>query len=967
KELGQRIIVGAQVGVGTQGSTVVILAKDGRGYAHLCRLLSRGHARGEKGDARVTLDELLAAAPGLVALCPEPHLLSRLREGFGRDLYALVARHRTDAEIPFETVLRREAMRLGVLPVAAVEVLYHQRERRPLQDVLSCLRNHVTLDTAGRTLRPNAEHEILSSAAMAQLFADEPLWLRRSVEIAEQCTYSLDEIHYRYPSERLPEGRTEYEWLRDLVYRGALTRYGEELPAAVRTQIERELELIFELEYVGYFLTMFEVVEFCKAEGILCQGRGSAANSVVCYCLGITAIDPIQMELLFERFLSRERAEPPDIDLDIEHERREEVIQHVYARYGRRHAAMAANVICYRSRLALREVGKVFGIPQTEIDGVARLLSHWTGPSEELLRTAGLDPEVPAYRSWLSLAGEIQGFPRHLSIHPGGFVLGHLPVDSFVPIEPATMENRTVIQWDKQDLEDIGLFKVDLLGLGALTAIHRAFDLLSEHKGIDLEMATVPIEDPKTYEMICAGDTIGVFQIESRAQMAMLPRLLPRTFYDLVIQVAIVRPGPIQGDMVHPYLKRRAGKEAVDYPHPRLQKVLGKTYGVPIFQEQVMRLAMEVGGYSGGEADQLRRDMAAWKSRGRIERHRDVLVSRMVENGVPQDFAERVFCQIEGFGEYGFPESHAASFAFLAYLTAWLRCHHPEVFTCAMLNAQPMGFYSPSTLVEDAKRHGVTVLPIDVQRSAWDCSLESRGTPTATPAVRMGHRYVKGLGTRERDRLAAFPPPYRSLEDFVLKTRLSERHLVALGEAGAYDGFGIPRREALWEVRALSKQTSDTMPLAERSRGIRFRDLSAPEEVSWDHHRTEHSTRGHPMAHLRPWLRGQGVPTAQEINALRDGARAKYVGVVICRQRPGTATGVTFFTLEDETGFVNLVVWADVFARHAFIGKTASLLGVHGRIQFADNVTHLIADRLFVPEPPVSKGALVEPSSRDFH
>ncbi|MCA9751095.1 MAG: error-prone DNA polymerase, partial [Gemmatimonadetes bacterium] len=835
---------------------------------------------------------------------------------------------------------------------------------QPLQDVLTCIRHGVPLAEAGRILRPNAEHDLKTPHAMAELFADDPDSLARTLEIAERCAFSLAEIRYRYPAEERPSGKSEREWLAELAWQGAYERYGQHVPGDVARQIERELALIHELDYGGYFLTMYEIVQFCRRAGILCQGRGSAANSAVCYCLGVTAIDPVRLDLLFERFLSRERNEPPDIDLDIEHERREEVIQWVYERYGRRRAAMVANVIRYRSKSAVREVGKVLGVAETALDRLSKLLgSRFRDLEVDALDHSGLDRESETHRHLLRIVDEIRDFPRHLSIHPGGFLLGHEPVDTLVPIEPATMENRTVIQWDKYAVEDLGLFKVDLLGLGALTMAHHCFDLLREHRGLDLDLARIPADDSATYEMVSRGDTVGVFQIESRAQMSMLPRLKPRTFYDLVIEVAIVRPGPIQGDMVHPYLRRRSGEEKEIYPHPALARALKKTLGVPIFQEQVMKIAVLVGGYTGGEADRLRRDMAAWKSSGRIERHHEKLVSRMVENGIDPEFAERIFSQIRGFGEYGFPESHAASFALIAYATAWLKCHHPAAFACSLLNAQPMGFYAPSTIVEDAKRHGVSVRPVCVQRSAWDCTLEADGPDLA---IRMGYRWVQGFGTREREGLERAPGPFRDAEQFVRMTGLSAKALERLAEAGGFDGLGLSRRDAIWRVREIAARHGDAIPLSgeDPRRAPRFRDLSRPEEILWDYRTTHHSVRDHPMIGARERLRRAKIPDACTLNAQADGSRARYVGLVICRQQPGTATGVTFYTLEDETGFVNLVVWRPTFEKFSVLARTAVFLGVTGRIQSENGVIHLIADELWDPELAL---AVDGSKARSFH
>ena len=965
KELGIRVVTGAQLTVDVEGNAhhVIALAKTRRGYADLCRALSLGHARCEKGVSLITAADLEQARE-LFFLCTTPATLRVLHATHGpSSLFALCTRHLTDRERPREKRLRSVAQELSVQTVGANEVLYHDKLRRPLQDILACIRAGKVLSDAGHAIRENAEHDLKPAVELGRLFADDPACLRRTLDIAEQCAFSLDDLRYRYPEEHLPSGRSEQGWLRELAFRGARARYQGKVPADVRTQLERELQIIRRLDYGGYFLTMHEIVQYCTEQSILCQGRGSAANSAVCFCLGITAIDPVRMDLLFERFLSVERAEPPDIDLDIEHERREEVIQHVYEKYGRRHAAMVANVIRYRIRSAVRDVGKVLGLSRTDLETATRLLRHRDDVlNPELLQEAGLDKDAPTTLHLGSLASQILDFPRHLSIHPGGFLLGHRPVDEIVPIEPATMEARTVIQWDKYDVDNLALFKVDLLGLGALTCIHHAFDLLREHKGQSLEIATVPAEDEATYDMVSRGDTVGVFQIESRAQMAMLPRLRPRTFYDLVIEVAIVRPGPIQGDMVHPYLRRRKGEEEVDYPHPKLERILSKTLGVPIFQEQVMKLAVEAAGYTPGEADQLRRDMGAWRKSGRIEKHRTRMIPRMLAEGIPEEFAERVFSQIRGFGEYGFPESHAASFALLAYVTAWLRCHHHDAFTCAILNAQPMGFYTPATLVEDAKRHGVKVLPIDINKSSWDCTLEV--IADTVTGVRMGLRYVKGLGVVERERLESGGSPYPNLATFVRQARLHNKGLHALAEAGAFECFDLNRRDAIWQVRSLSRFVRDSLPLEPASSQISFASLASDDQVMWDYRSSQHSTRGHPMRGLRHTLRSRGIHEATRIHDCTHGDELDYVGVVICRQRPGTASGVTFFTLEDETGFVNVVVWKQVFDRHAALAKTAALLGVTGKIQKADGVIHLMAKSLWAPDVALANRTH---RSRDFH
>jgi error-prone DNA polymerase len=776
----------------------------------------------------------------------------------------------------------------------------------------------------------------------------------------------LNEIRYRYPSEYLPNGTTSAQWLRHVTFEGARERYPDGIPANVVSQLEKELEIIEALDYPGYFLTIWELVRFCREKGILCQGRGSAANSAVCYCLGVTAIDPVRMDLLFERFISKERAEPPDIDLDIEHDRREEVIQHVYEKYGRDRAAMVANVVRYRSRSALRDVGKALGFSETALDRVAKFLSSYEAIEPRMFRQMGLDPSKERHSQLLQLTNEILDFPRHLSIHPGGFLLGHEPVHDIVPIENATMPERTVIQWDKNDLEDLGLFKVDLLGLGALRQLHLCFDLLRQHRNLEYSMATIPAEDSRVFDMMRKSNTVGVFQVESRAQMAMLPRLKPKNFYDLAIEISIVRPGPITGGMVHPYLRRRNLKEPVEFPHPSLEPVLKKTLGVPLFQEQVMKLAMIAADYTPGEADQLRRDMAAWHRTGRMERHRERLTTRMQEKGIPPEFAERVFEQIRGFGEYGFPESHAASFALIAYATAWLKCYYPAEFACSLLNAQPMGFYMPATIVEDAKRHNLVVAPIDVAVSEWDCTLEPSDQSAGGFAVRMGLRYIKGFREKDWERIdrARRQAPFATLEDFARRSGLDEGVLSMLAEAGAFDGFSVDRRTALWDIRRLSRTRYESLSLNNRERSPHFDSLTDFEEVKWDYRTTAHSPRRHPLEPMRASLADQGLPDARTVSSMKNGVNIRYAGLVICRQRPGTAGGVVFMTLEDETGFVNIVVWESVFQRYSVLAKTVSFLGITGKLQVEDGVVHLVAEELWKPSLELQPTAA---PSRNFH
>ena len=991
-ERGLQLLIGAQVTV--EDSTLVLIAQDRSGYANLCRLLTAGRRRRPKGESAVTWDEVCSHASGLLALWggdasllvrePEPdEVAGSVRDAFGDRLYAMAARHRRDTEVAEEMRLRARATRYGLPIVAAVEVLYARPAERALQDVMTCIRHGVTVHTAGRLLKPNAEHALLAPDRFQALFADDPAAVALTREIAHRSAFSLSQIRYRYPAERVPGGMTSSGWLRQLAHEGVRTRCRGEVPEHIATQLEKELCLIDEMDYVGYFLTMRDIVQFCESKAILCQGRGSAANSVVCYALGVTSVDPTRIDLLFERFLSKERNEPPDIDLDVMHERREEVIQHIYEKYGRTHAAMVANVVRYQPRSAVRDVGKALGLSMTALDRLAKLLSHHGGLTfrgagapgviEVALKQAGLDPETPLHRLLLKLSEAILQAPRHLSIHPGGFLLGHEPVHDIVPIENATMADRTVIQWDKDDVEAVGLFKVDILGLGALSQLDRSFHLLERHRGCRLSIASIPEGDEETYEMICRAETVGIFQIESRAQMSMLPRLRPKSYYDLVIQISIVRPGPISGDMVHPYLRRRAGEEDIIYPHQCLEPVLRKTLGVPLFQEQVMRIAIVAADYTPGEADQLRRDMAAWRRSGRLEGHRERLVSRMQAKGIAPDFAERIFHQIQGFGEYGFPESHAASFAIISYASAYLRRHYPAEFTCGLLNAQPMGFYSIATIVEDAKQQGVEVRPVDVQWSEWDCTLEeipgkaAPGEPDPRFAVRMGLRFVKGLSEADGERMAAAraESPYTSLSDFARRTRLSERALARVAEAGGFDTLDLARRAALWEVPGVARDARMPLSLTSQEENTPvFTSLDAAETVGWDYRSSSHSVRGHPLAALRPALERQGLPDARTVRTLPSGTRVRYAGLVICRQRPSTAANVTFMTLEDETGFVNLVLWDRVFQSFSVLARMAHWLGVTGTIDAQQGVVHVIAQRLWIPRGVPAPEPL---ESRDFH
>lgn len=983
KKKGIRLIIGSEITL-EDDTSIVLLVQNTQGYQNLCQLISKGRLRSPKGTSRVTWEMLCAHADGLIALwggarstlVQEPLRRDRvqaLQHAFGDRLYAMIVRHFQAHERTHERLTRARATRYNLPLVAATEVLYHAPEQRDLHDVITCIRHGCTIHNAQGRTRPNAAHALVSPEAFHARFADEPALIHTTNHIAERCDFSLDSLHYVYPEETPPAGFNAKSWLEHLTFEGAKQRYPSGIPDDVRAQLKKELALIQSLDYGGYFLTMKALVDFCRSRDILCQGRGSAANSAVCYCLGITAVDPVRMDLLFERFLSKERQEPPDIDLDIEHERREEVIQHMYARYGRDRAAMIANMIRYRPRSAVRDVGSVLHIAEDAIHRVSKLVSRRDRIDAEQFEAAGLSMDVPINQHFLRLSNALLDAPRHLSIHPGGFLLGDGPIADLVPIENATMEGRTVIQWDKYDVEAMGLFKLDLLGLGALTHIDKSLKLIEKHHHKSYSMATIPSHCDATFRMLQRADTMGVFQVESRAQMSMLKRLKPKAFYDVVVQISIVRPGPITGGMVHPYLRRRAGEELIVYPHPSLKPVLERTLGVPIFQEQVMKLAIIAADYTPGEADQLRRDMGAWRAQGRLERHRERFIGRMRQKGISLEFAERVFEQIQGFGEYGFPESHAASFALIAWVTAWIRCHYLDAFTCALLNSQPMGFYSVSTILQDAKRHGLPVRSVDIQRSEWDNTLEpttAADPPTHLRALRMGFRQVQGL--RPDDALAIVharnQAAFSSLEDVLQRTTLREDALLRLAKAGAFESLDVSRRDAIWQIRHTKRQKS--LPLFPKelpqndapARG--FAPLSHQEQVHWDHHHMQASAQGHVLEPLRDTLTQRGFPSAQDISHLRDGHYLRYAGLIIVRQRPATAAGVVFLTMEDETGFVNVVIWESVWARYHIFVRTHAFLTVHGRVQRQDDVLHIIAQHF--EAAPIS-ASLPATRSYDFH
>jgi error-prone DNA polymerase len=825
---------------------------------------------------------------------------------------------------------------------------------------------------------PNAERHLKSPAQMAELFATAPQLIGRTVEVADRCTFSLDELRYEYPEELSPARMTPLEYLTQLTWQGARDRYPQGLPEKIRGLIEHELQLIAELHYEAYFLTVRDLVQFARSRGILCQGRGSAANSAVCFCLGVTSVDPERIDVLFERFVSKERNEAPDIDVDFEHARREEVIQYVYDKYGRERAAMTAEVICYRSKSAVRDVGKALGLSLDRVDALAKSFEHYSDDDRlaRRFREAGLAPRSRLGRQLATLVRQIVDFPRHLSQHVGGLVITRGALCELCPIENATMPGRTVIEWDKDDLDALGILKVDCLALGMLTAIHKCFDLVDRHYSPEecpLTLANVPAEDPVVYEMIGKADTMGVFQIESRAQMAMLPRLRPAKFYDLVIEVAIVRPGPIQGDMVHPYLRRRSGEETVEYPDERIRAVLDKTLGVPIFQEQAMRLAVVAAGFTPGEADQLRRAMGAWRRPGVIDQFHKKLIDGMLANGYSAEFAERVFRQIRGFGEYGFPESHAASFALLVYVSSWLKCYYPAAFAAALVNSQPMGFYAPAQLVADARKHGVEVLPADVNCSQWDCTLEADGTrdqpagrcPPAAFALRLGLRMIAGLSQALAERIVAArgDRPFHSMDDFARRTRLTSSVLARLSRADAFGSLGLDRRGALW----LSLPEQKTLPLFDDlpadEPAVPLPALSPLEEVVADYRTQGLSLRGHPVQFMRERLRQLRALSSTELAHREHGAPVRVAGLVLMRQRPATASGITFVTLEDETGIVNLIVRPEIWERHHQIARRAQAIMARGTVQRRDEVIHVFVERLYDLSELLA-GASVK--SRDF-
>jgi error-prone DNA polymerase len=1013
KQVGIRLVVGCRLDL-SDGTSLLAFPKDRAAYGRLTRLLTLGKRRAPKGECHLDYTEMVAFGEGqIVVILPSDsadmaEFAARVAADFSGRAY-LAAQHLyrgDDAQRLAHLEALGEAARLPL--VATNDVLYHVPARRPLQDVLTCIREGCTLREAGYRLAANAERHLKPPSEMARLFRGHEDAVERSLEIVERCRFSLDELRYEYPEEPVPEGLTPQQRLAELTWQGAAERFSSsvtpaeagaqghhsnpcpldsrfrgndersEIPEKVRCLIEHELQLIERLDYARYFLTVHDIVRFARQRGILCQGRGSAANSVVCYCLGITAVDPARIDVLFERFISAARNEPPDIDVDFEHERREEVIQYVYEKYGRDRAGLAAAVICYRSRSAIREVGKLLGLSVDVVAALAGIVWGWSNdPIADLrVREAGLDPTDRTLRLALDLAAQLVGFPRHLSQHVGGFVITRGPLSELVPIENAAMEDRTVIEWDKDDLDTLGILKIDVLALGMLTCIRKAFALIETHYGRKLDLATVPAEDPAVYEMLSRADSLGVFQVESRAQMTMLPRLKPSEFYDLVIEVAIVRPGPIQGDMVHPYLRRRSGREPVDYPSEALRQVLSKTMGVPLFQEQAMKIAIVGADFAPEEADRLRRAMATFKRNGDIHLFREKFVAGMVKNGYEGDFATRCFSQIEGFGTYGFPESHAASFALLVYVSSWIKCFYPEVFACALLNSQPMGFYAPAQIVRDAREHGVEVRPVDINHSCWGCTLEPASPSLLSPAsggkagsgweqaVRLGFRQIKGFAEADAELLVAaredgYPDP-RALWQ---RSGLGRGALERLAEADAFRSIGLDRRRALWELKAFgepplplfatAKEVSLSPFYGERA-GVRGRDhamellpeMPLGEHVVEDYASLSLTLKCHPLAFLRAELAREGLVTAAELAHLPVDRRLAIAGIVLIRQRPGSANGVVFITIEDESGIANLIIWPAILERFRRAALGATLLRCTGKLQREESVIHVVAARL---------------------
>ena len=964
KATGVRMIPGSRVDV-AEGHALLLYPRNRPAWSRLTRLLSIGKARGGKGCCILDWADVTAHAEDMVAILvpdmPDAVTAGQLRDlhaAFGpRGFCALSLRRRPDDA---DRLHRLDALahKHGVRAVATGDILYHSSERRPLQDVVSAIRERCTIDELGFRRERFMDRDLKSPAEMERRFAAFPDAIQASADIAAQCTFDLGEIQYQYPYEQVMQGRSAQEALTALTEQAAMAKFPDGVPRRYRQQINHELRLIAELEYAPYFLTVHSIVSESRRRGILCQGRGSAANSCVCYLLGVTSIDPIQHELLFERFVSGERREPPDIDVDFEHERREEIIQWIYNSYGRDRSALTAVVTRYRTRGAVAEVGKALGLPRDLTKMLTGLVWGWSMDAipQEQIESLNLNAEDHRLKLTLDLARQLTGTPRHLSQHPGGFVLTQDRLDDLVPIEPARMEDRQIIEWDKDDIDALKFMKVDVLGLGMLGCMNRAFNLLDQEKGIRKTMSDLQDDDPLVFGMIQKADTLGTFQIESRAQMSMLPRMKPRAFYDLVIQVAIVRPGPIQGDMVHPYLRRREGKETPEYPKPELRAVLEKTLGVPLFQEQAMKVAIVGAGFTPVEADQLRRAMATFKLTGGVSHFYDKLVGGMIANGYSKAFAERTFKQIEGFGSYGFPESHAASFAKIAYASCWMKYHHPDIFCAALLNAQPMGFYAPAQIVRDARNHGVDVRPVSINHSHWDCTLEK--TRGRYMAVRLGLRNVRGLANAHGANIAAVrgPAPYESVEDVWRRARVPRAAIERLAEANAFHCLAQDRRQGLWKAKGLGEAPLPLFAAADARAGlfspegqepdVALTPMTAGREVVEDYRSTQLSLRGHPLQFLRAELDAMRIVRCADLPSIRDGRNIEVAGVILVRQRPGSAKGVLFVTIEDETGVAQGILWPDRFETYRRQVMSASMIAMRGRLQKEGEVIHIICDRI---------------------
>ena len=961
------LIIGSQFRVHTEEGdylTLIALVMNREGYGNLCELITLARSRAEKGEYHLTLTDfthpedqyhhlrtlpncLLLLAPDYGISAAQLHRQAKwLKSTFGARAYLALSLLYRDRDEQHKLIVMQTSAMHSLDVVATGDVCMHIRSRKPLQDVLAAIRLGKPVAQCGQTLFSNAEQHLRSRLRLANIYPHATL--HATTLLAAQCQFSLDTLRYEYPDELVPRGQTPTSYLREQTWAGAHRRFPSGIPANVQEQIEHELALIAELAYEPYFLTVYDIVSFARHRHILCQGRGSAANSAVCYCLGITEVDPARSSLLFERFISKERNEPPDIDVDFEHQRREEVIQYIYEKYGRQRAALTGVVISYRGRSALRDAGKALGVDLSIVDRLTKSYRRWDSDTglEDIFIECGMDPASAIAQSWQKIAADLIGFPRHLSQHPGGFVIARDKLSRLVPIEKASMAGRSVVQWDKDDLDALGLLKIDILALGMLSTLRRSFELISAQLGEPFELQDIPAEDAATYEMISKADTVGVFQIESRAQMSMLPRLQPRTFYDLVIEVAIIRPGPIQGGMIHPYLRRRQGLEAITYPSADMETALSRTLGVPIFQEQVMQIAMLAAGFSAGEADQLRRAMAAWKRKGGLEKFHDRLIQGMLARGYTAEFAESIYSQIQGFAEYGFPESHAASFALLAYASAWLKCHHPAAFLAALLNSQPMGFYTPSQLVQDAQRHDVKVRAVDIVTSNWEATLEIG--QAVQPAVRLGLNLVRGLSQEAGWRIeeARAIKQFHDLPDLALRAHLSSTDMQALAAANALRSLAGHRHEALWHASVASPGKALLKAAPPAIDSITLAEPTDKQEVINDYRTLSLTLGQHPLAFLRQHLSTQRFLPASTLSTFAQGQFARACGIVTLRQQPGTAKGTVFVTLEDETGVVNVIVWPNLVRQQRRELLNARLLGVYGIWQKENNVHHLIAKRL---------------------